>query len=272
MSRPLFECLDELKPWLAHAPHLLLGLDYDGTLVPIVDDPAAAVMPRAVKDTLVSLSRKDDLTVTILSGRGRADIQRLVNLPGIIYAGNHGLEISGHGWMFVEPAAASHSKALHELSLVLKEKVRTIPGCQVEDKGLSLAVHYRKVPPENHEEVQHVIHGVLASSSHPYQLEAGNRVYEIRPRVYWNKATAIGLIKDRLGHPDALTIFVGDDVGDEDAFAELPEAVTVKVHDGSVATAASFHVRDCDEVCQFLQWLDDSLQDRGLRAPTPVLS
>ena len=84
-------------------------------------------------------------------------------------------------------------------------------------------------------------------------------MYEIRPRVYWNKGNAVKWIEEQLAHPGMLTVYVGDDQTDEDAFAALPNAITIKV--GSEGeTAAKYRVAGPVEVRKFLEWLDDLLR------------
>jgi trehalose 6-phosphate phosphatase len=266
MSRNLFDALEEIGQRVRGASHVLLGLDFDGTLAPTVEDPAQAELPPATRDALWLLSSNDRVTQAILSGRNRADLQDRVAIPQLIYAGNHGLEISGPGWLFVEPTAAAHSPALKEVGTDLQEKLRQIPGVVVEDKGLTLAVHYRSVSAENSEEVKRIVHSALAGTSHPFVLSAGDKVYEIRPRVYWNKGTATSCIKVQIGQLDALVIYMGDDVSDEEAFAAIGEGITIKVGNPS-GTAASFHVDGPEDVCRFLNWLDAQLRPKNPGAP-----
>jgi phage/conjugal plasmid C-4 type zinc finger TraR family protein len=95
----------------------------------------------------------------------------------------------------------------------------------------------------------------------------GHMVFEIRPRVNWNKGTAVGWIKDKLSRPDAQAINVGDDVTDEDAFGALPDGITIKVGEmkvgETVETAARYHVKGPGEVRRFLDWIDGVLTARS---------
>jgi trehalose-phosphatase len=94
----------------------------------------------------------------------------------------------------------------------------------------------------------------LANSKHPFQLTLGDQVYDIRPRVPWDKGAAVNWIRAQLGRPNALAIYLGDDATDEDAFAALREEITVKVGP-SGETAALFRLEDPVDVRQFLRWL-----------------
>jgi trehalose-phosphatase len=254
MSRRLLDVLDDLRPRLRAAPHLLLALNFDGILAPTVDDPALAFLFPGMDQLLRTLADRAATSVAIFTGRERADLQARVKIPGLIYAGNHGLEISGPGVLFVEPAAAGHRDALQALSTALTDRLQFIPGVQVEDKGLSLSVHYRHAEEGEWEEVRRLVNSVLAGTSHPFQLSQGDKAFEIRPRLYWNKGAATLWIREHLGHADALVIYLGGDVTDEDAFQALADQVTVRV--GPPAeTAAAFRLEGPEDAREFLRWL-----------------
>jgi trehalose 6-phosphate phosphatase len=264
MAQPLFDNLAEVGERIRRAPRALLCLDFDGTLTEFAGDPAEVCLAPRRERTLRALVQHDKLAVAIISGRSRADLCERVGIAGLIYAGNHGLEISGPGYVFVEPTAAAKSEELRELAKVLAARLRSVPGIIVEYKGLTISIHYRRCG-ECAGEIQRVVHGTLAGTSHPFVLGAGDKVYEIRPRVYWNKGTAVTWIRKQLGPPERLTIYVGDDVTDEDAFTAIREGITVKVGSGA-ETAAHYMVEGPPEVGRFLEWLE-----RELRAPGPLL-
>jgi trehalose-phosphatase len=217
---------------------------------------------------LLGISADEHRVVAIVSGRERADLQARVGLPGLIYAGNHGLEISGPGFIFIEPTAVGYRECLQQLAEALVPRLKDIQGARVEDKGLTVSVHWRQAPAESAEEIRRIVHGALENTSHPFLLTTGDKVYDIRPRVYWHKGSAVHWIRERLGMQDALTVYVGDDATDEDAFAALPDDITVKVGEGS-ETAAVYHVRDPADVKQFLEWLANNLRQTVTLAHSP---
>jgi trehalose 6-phosphate phosphatase len=202
--------------------------------------------------------------VAVISGRERGDLQARIDVAGLTYAGNHGLEISSPGRLFVEPKSIESTTALRQLAADLKNKLEPIQGVQVEDKGLTISVHYRQAAPEEVEQVRRIVHATLAGSDHPFQLSTGDKVFEIRPRVYWNKSTAVAWVREQVAHPEALVIYIGDDVTDEDAFAALPDAITVKV-DGVNSSAAQFRIDGPADVSRFLESLDRILQEAESR-------
>jgi trehalose-phosphatase len=259
-SPPLLE-LQEAEALIRQTPHLLLGLDYDGTLTPIVDEPSLAVLSTAMKQAIWALTQRDDVTVTVISGRAHADLQNLVGIPELIYAGNHGMEISGPGISFIEPNARELSQELHALALELRRRLHPVKGVFVEDKGLTLSVHYRHVAAVDLEDVKNIVDETVAAHANRFRVTLGIKVYEVRPLVAWNKGQAINWIKNQLAKPDALVVYTGDDTTDEDAF-HLLRGVGVTIRVGSAAeTAAKFLLPDSTAVYEFLRLVSRLRED-----------
>lgn len=254
----LLDATTELEERLAHAGHVLLCLDFDGTLADIAEHPSQVAMPPGMRRAIGSLARRDNVSVAVISGRDRSDVLARVRVPCLFYAGNHGLDISGPGILFVEPTAAACSSAIRDMVEQLRSELRPISGAWVEDKGLTLSVHYRLVDRDQHEKVRQIVYSVLAAADQEFFLTEGRKVCEIRPPVHWNKGSAVGWIKEHLDRPDLLVIYLGDDITDEDAFAVLPQDITVKVG-VPMETAAHYHVDSPAEVQEFLEWLSDRI-------------
>jgi trehalose 6-phosphate phosphatase len=254
MCRRLFDSLGEIHERIVQASYLLLCLDFDGTLAEIAKDPTKVFLSGRMRLTLQSLSRCLNTSVAIISGRERADLQSRVDIPGLIYAGNHGLEISGPGFIFVEPGATARRATLEKLIPRLERGLEGILGARVEDKGLTVTVHYRQAAASEWERLRQITETSLADSSHLFHMTAGDKVYEIRPHGSGTKGTAVGWIKERLEKPNALVTYVGDDATDEDAFRALGEDITVKVG-CSPQTAAQYQLDGPADVQRFLEWL-----------------
>ncbi|MGE3819712.1 MAG: trehalose-phosphatase [Isosphaeraceae bacterium] len=259
MTTPnLLERLPEVGRWIDGAGSLLLGLDFDGTLAPIRPLPDQVALPADVRETLARLSGRDRLALMIVSGRNLDDVAARVGLPDLIYAGNHGMEIRGPGLEFLEPTAAALIEPLRERSDRLEERLATIPGALVERKGLTTSVHYRNVAPDRWEELAGIVKEVAANDAERFVVTTGHRVWEIRPIVHWHKGEAILWTLQHLDDPNhRLVCHVGDDRTDEDAFASLPDGLTVKVGPADVPTAARYRLADPPEVARFLAWLAD---------------
>jgi len=260
MIRPLFDAASEIDAAIGRAPHLLLCLDFDGTLTPLVDDPADVHLAPHMERVLRALAQHERVSLALISGRNRNELQGHVGMPDVIYAGNHGLEISGPGFVFIEPEAAAQTDALKRLAKALAKDIEAIDGAFLEDKGLTLSVHYRMVDAADREKVRRVVETAMASAGHPFRMTQGDQVYEIRPEMEWNKGSAVAWIKQQAGQPDALLVYVGDDATDEDVFAAFPEAITVKVADPA-ETAANYRLEGPADVRRFLDWLHSRLCD-----------
>jgi trehalose 6-phosphate phosphatase len=98
--------LERVAEWAdawSRTGRLVLLLDFDGTLAPIVERPELAAMPEATRDGLSRLMARPGVEVAVVSGRGLADVRERAAIPGIAYAGNHGMEIHGPGVDRIHP-------------------------------------------------------------------------------------------------------------------------------------------------------------------------
>ena len=100
---------------LSLSPHILLFLDYDGTLTPIVKTPQQAKIPKRTKKLLLKLRNLPSLTICVVSGRSLSDVRKMVGVKGLVYAGNHGLEGAGRGFRFLEPSVKPSKKVMKRL-------------------------------------------------------------------------------------------------------------------------------------------------------------
>jgi trehalose-phosphatase len=254
MPQPLFDHLSDIESLLREHRRVLVFLDFDGTLTPIVDFPDQAVMLPETRVTLKRLSELGPFSITIISGRALNDIRERVGIANLTYAGNHGLEIWGEGVRFVEPEAVRRIKILGEFSRRVRERLRHIPGVEVENKVLTASVHFRRAERASLDEIRKIVHAELAFSERIFRVTRGLQVIEVRPRVDWNKGTAVQWIQQVRGSANTLCLYVGDDATDEDAFAALPEGVTVRVGHAK-GTAARYYLDDQGSVTRFLSWL-----------------
>jgi len=259
MSRSLFDNLPTIERRIrASASHIALFLDFDGTLAPIASSPEQAVMPPEARELLTRLSQHGDVTVAIISGRALADVRSRVGIDHLFYAGNHGLEISSRRAEFIHPKAAALQEHIRRLSEQMQERLAEISGVEIEQKGLTTSVHYRRVHENSVRRVIETVQEIVAGHRELFRLRMGKMVCEICPRVNWHKGSAVRWILDRLGLPKRLAIYIGDDVTDENAFAALQDGVTVRVG-ASPLTSAQYHVLNSSEVIRFIDWLKDKL-------------
>jgi trehalose 6-phosphate phosphatase len=257
VTEPLLDYLPDLAARLGAAGHVFLFVDFDGTLAPIVEDPDMAQMPAGTRRVLSTLATKENLSLGIISGRSLPDLQQRVGLKNIIYAGNHGLEISGPGLNLVNPTAAMQVEPLRELAQDLRNRLLHIPGVLVENKILTASVHFRRAPANCREAIRRTVEAAVDSTGKLFCVTPGLEVLEIKPRVNWNKGSAVRWIEEKLDRGTSLTVFVGDDITDEDAFAALPDGITVRVGPHG-KTSARYHLETQESVPELLLWFADA--------------
>jgi len=238
----------------------LLFLDFDGTLAPLVEEPSQARLDEATRQTLAEISRHSRILTTIISGRSLHDICSRVGLEGMVYAGNHGLEICGRQLRFEDPAAAARREELAHLSKRLAMKLRDVEGAIVQFKGLTTSVHFRSAAPEDAARIEAVVKAAVASAPASFRVASNKMAFEIIPPTDWNKGKAVCWIEQHLGDGKAVSIYLGDDLTDENAFRALPEGITVKVGNNT-ATSARYWLTDPAAVREFLIWLAHHVTD-----------
>jgi trehalose 6-phosphate phosphatase len=238
---------------------LLFLSDYDGTLAEFDPDPA---IPRPAKETaelICKLALREDLSFGIVSGRRIADVRTRTQLPGRAYlAGLHGMEIEVGSERWQHPDlnhARQHVRALYERLCDLPGR---FAGLVIEDKHASLAVHVRGVVAEVRSdallEANRRAQPLMATGN--LRRMSGNMVLEFLPNVAAHKGDAtrwiIKHVENRCRQP-VWTVFVGDDVTDEDAFKAITTGIGVLV--GRRLTSATHVLTDTHEVCRLLRRL-----------------
>lgn len=261
-AAPLRQDAQKLPSALDNIPELLHGktpavfLDYDGCLTHIVKDPDQAILSDEMRETLQQLA--EVCSVAIVSGRDRANVAKLVQLDNLYFAGSHGFDISGPGNMHTEPGGAKAAlPALEAADEKLKQKLNHIQGAMVERKRYAIAVHYRNVPDSHVDQVKRTTAEVL--KDHPQLKEGlGKKIIELKPNLDWHKGKAVLWLLEELNlnKPGIVPLYIGDDITDEDAFAELQgKGIGILVGEHDEQTAAGYRLESVEEVQEFLQKL-----------------
>lgn len=232
----------------------LLFLDFDGTLAPIVEHHDDAAISDEMRSLVKKLSQKFPLAV--VSGRGLSDVKKRVDLPELYYAGSHGFEISGpNGFSKDHEEAVKVIPVFNEIEPLLKDKLKDIPGVDFERKKFTLAIHYRQVPAAQEEEVHAVVSKVLEDHKQVTKAD-GKKVIEIRPAIDWHKGRAVEFLKKQLSKEEnTFSVYVGDDVTDEDAFEFVSNGLGVLVGEHGRHTFADYSLTDLEEVKSFFRKL-----------------
>ena len=235
---------------LARAPILLVATDYDGTLAPIVPNPADAKPDRETMVALRTLASLPQTHVAIISGRALSELAALSEAPDEIHlVGSHGSEFDADFTRSLTPEqGALRARVLEELEKI----ARTGEGFLVERKPASVAFHFRNVEEEDARRALKEI-GAGPASLAGVHIKDGKKVLELCV-VETNKGRALETLRQRVGA--SAVLFLGDDVTDEDAFATLagPD-LGVKVGPGK--TAASQRIADTHEAARLLAQLTE---------------
>jgi len=259
----LFQSWPTFSANVRATPHLLLLSDYDGTLTPIVSRPEEALLSPEVKEKIYALAQKPTSSVGIISGRSMSELKSMVAVEGIYYAGNHGLEIEGPGLKFVSKPAEEARATMKDLDRQLSAALDNIAGVIVEDKGLSLSVHYRLVKKGEENIVAETFKQITVPlvNEGKIKITTGKKVMEVRPPIDWHKGKAVEAItreiKALLKLESVLTLYLGDDTTDEDAFKVIhhPEGWSIFVGEENPLSSADYFLNSTTEVEELLSQL-----------------
>ncbi|PIN22416.1 Trehalose-phosphatase [Handroanthus impetiginosus] len=246
---------------------IVVFLDYDGTLSPIVEDPDRAFITTEMREAVREVAKH--FPTAIVSGRCRAKVYGFVRLSELYYAGSQGMDIKGptkghkhrkgNQTVLCQPAR-EFLPMIDEVYKVLTYKVKCIPGAIVENNKFCLSVHYRCVDETKWGELADQVKMVI--KNYPQlRLTQGRKVFEIRPTIKWNKGNALEFLLESLGYAesnDVLPVYIGDDRTDEDAFKVLHDkgqGLGILVSKTPKETNASYSLQEPSEVMHFLKRL-----------------
>jgi trehalose-phosphatase len=243
--------------------YLFIFLDFDGTIAPFRETPDKAAIPLKAKILLKRISIKPGLRLAIISGRSLNDIKSKVGLKDVIYSGNHGLEIEGPKINFTSLVSPGYRMILGHIKNDLQRKTSSIRGAFVEDKGLSLSLHYRLTQKGQIARIKALFHETVA----PYlirnkiKIKPAKMVWEVRPPIAWDKGKAVLWLLSRqdfsLPKAKIFPVYIGDDLTDEDAFKALRgKGLTVFVGRRK-NSYADYYLRNTEEVARFLCFISE---------------
>lgn len=191
----------------------------------------------------------------IATGRSLTDIQKIIAIKGLFYIANHGLEISLKGKYWVHPKADRLRSYLKKILSELRKSIRHINGVLLEDKGLTLSIHYRTIPNRFAKEILTIVTSVIDLHKEKFIITHDKKVHEIRPNIDWDKGKAVLKLSNYVGKGAGMKIYIGDGRTDEDAFRVLgKDDVAIRVG-YKRKSLASYYVKNPKEVISFLEYL-----------------
>jgi trehalose-phosphatase len=265
-TRHVFDVWAQVAERVRTAEHLALFLDFDGTLVPFRMRPEEVRLSDGTRRALQRLVRHSAITVFVLSGRRRADVQDRLGVPGVRCYGLH-------GWEAPRTAVpkSSAGKLLREARRQLRKGLCGLRGVWIEDKGPILGVHARGAAAGAVRQAGNVVQEVMGQFEPGLRVLPGSRVWEVMPRELQGKGATVQALLRQMP-PATLPIYLGDDAADESAFAALAYGITVCVGLRQ-PTEARFRLRNPQEVRTFLKKLERELHEvckRRLNEPKGV--
>jgi trehalose 6-phosphate phosphatase len=224
-------------------------LDVDGTLLEIADRPSAVRVDLELLDLIGNLSCSSGGALALISGRSISDLEEMLGARRLPLAGQHGLErrdATGRLWIHAAPPAAKCSFK-EALAPVLSRH----PGLLLEDKGLTLALHYRQAP--HLAAYAHRLMGqLILAADGVLELQKGKRVIEIKPAGI-DKGTAVAEYLSESPFRGRLPVFIGDDLNDEHGFAEVNRMGGLSIKVGPGRTCATHRLPGVAAVRHWLQ-------------------
>ena len=262
--------LGDIEPLRHLFPHQPLGLfsDIDGTLSPIVDNPSDARVSPRCRELLLELMA-EAVRVVLITGRPPATAQRMADLPGAVYAANHGMTVLIDG----REESPEQVQEFMARAQRIYDETRGIaePGVFVEVTGPNVAYHFRRASDQD-SSLKAIRSAIDASpSARGYLVREGRKVVELRPAVPINKGTALVDLVGRLGIKAILCM--GDDQTDIDMFRAVSAlrmrglaGVNVAVQSDETPPAllenAEFYVEGVNGVERLLRELVTALQEK----------
>lgn len=240
--------LEDAIAALAATPRLLVALDFDGTLAPLVDRPEEARALPTAREAMLALTRAPDTRVALISGRAMQSLMHVAEPPESVWlSGSHGVEVRLDAAPGVSLSQAEQGD-LARLREILDAAAAPFDDIWIEVKPAGFALHSRSATPQDADEAERQAHERVSTELPAITERRGSNVLEFSVRST-TKGDAVRMLREAAGATAVL--FAGDDVTDEDGFAVLGDA-DVGIKCGQGATAAKFRVDDPAAVARVL--------------------
>lgn len=226
-------------------------LDVDGTLIDIAETPDAVHVDAALLDVLAQLKRASGGALALASGRSLSFLDSRLGSLRLPAAGQHGLERRDAGGRVHTRATPPKAKAA--IKQALAPVLARHPALLLEDKGLTLALHYRRAP-QLAAYAHRLMRGLAAAAGAGLEMQRGKCVAEIKPAGV-DKGTAIAEYLREAPFRGRRPVFIGDDLNDEHGFAEVNRLDGISIKVGGGRSAARYRLRD---VAAVRRWLGDA--------------
>jgi trehalose 6-phosphate phosphatase len=233
---------------------LAVFLDFDGTLVHIAPMPDGVCLEEETREVLKKLAACPNVTLVVISGRQRAELQRYIGIRKMNYMGLYGWERNGN-----EKSPYSVRLALvHALQSLLAE-LPAYPGVWIEPKRNSFSIHLKGASPETQRQMRQVVKKLVRPLRDRLQVMANIRDLEVAPLAIGDKGMAVRKFLSKPAMRGALPIYFGDDFSDEPGFVASRAGIPILVGKRR-ATQARFSLRGPAEVAAALSRMEEAVR------------
>jgi trehalose 6-phosphate phosphatase len=250
----LFAQWDRIARLIRRSQRVVIFLDFDGTLVRVAPLPENVRLEDGMRENLRKLAGHQKVTLVVISGRQRADLQRYVGIRNVKYMGLYGWENSGN-----KRARFPERLALARALVELLKDLPSYPGVWIEPKGNSFSVHLKGVGGETRRQVRQVVSKRVRPLRETLRVMTNLRDVEVAPVAIGDKGLAVRKFLGRPAFRGALPIYFGDDLSDEPAFAAARKGISILVGKRR-ATSARFCLRGPAEVAAALARLEEMIR------------
>ncbi|CAG4883746.1 Trehalose-phosphate phosphatase [Georgfuchsia toluolica] len=237
------------KPLPRPSPNWAYFLDVDGTLIELAETPTDIDVDQGLLDLIGVVHLRSGGALALISGRSLADLDQRLGQTGLPMAGLHGLERRDQfGHLHRHEISPNHIRRIADHLAALTERH---PGLILEDKGPTLAIHYRRVPRLG-SYVDRFLRQMVDPEHDGLQLQPGKKVLEIKPAGI-NKGTAIAEFMIHPPFMGRIPVFIGDDLTDEHGFEVVNTLGGFAVKVGRGRTRAKYRLKDVNAVRTWLR-------------------
>ena len=254
----LFDNWDRVSAGL-EGKRLFICLDFDGTLVPLGGNPGKVFLSSSARDLLRASAKRFGVKLAVVSGRALKDLKNKIGLNDIIYVGNHGFEVEGPGIKFKSLLPAWYPAIARRIKKELAGKIARFPGAFLEDKAITLSLHYRQVDKKQIPGIKAMFRETLAAylADGRVRVGAAKMAMEVVPPADWGKAKAVLWLlagyNSGTGENKFYPVYFGDDVADEGVFNALKNKGLTVFVGRAKKSHAGYYVKNSDETITFLE-------------------
>jgi trehalose 6-phosphate phosphatase len=254
MTPHLFAQWDRIARRIRENKRVVMFLDFDGTLVRIASMPGNVRLEDGMRDVLRKLAAHRNVTLAVISGRQRAELQHYIGIRKMKYMGLYGWESNGN-----KRVPYTDRVALARMLVELLVKLPAYPGVWIEPKRSTFSIHLKGASGETQRQMRQHVKQRVKPLRETLRVMANLRDVEVAPVSIGDKGVAVRKFLDEPAMRGALPIYFGDDLSDEPAFAAARKGISILVGKRRT-TRAQFCLRGPGEVATALSRMEELIR------------